>query len=75
LKGRKSSIAPAITGVAGSILFLLLKAKLDNDILRERQGMVQLEYSTGFWLTFLLLLFAAGWNGFPFSPEEKGAGK
>jgi len=71
LKGRESSIAPAITGVAGSILLLLLKAKLDNEILKEGQGMVQLEYSMGFWLTFLLFLFAAGWNGFLFHRGKK----
>ena len=71
LKGRKSSIAPAIIGVAGLILLLLLKAELDNDILSEGQGILQLEYGIGFWLTFLLFLFAAGLNGFLFSQRKK----
>lgn len=71
LKSRKSSIAPAIMGIAGLILLLLLKAKLDNDILREGEGMLRLEYEIGFWLTFLLFLFAAGWNGFLFFRRER----
>lgn len=71
LKSLKSSIAPAIAGVSGSILLLLLKAKLDNDMLREGLRMLRIEYAIGFWLTFLLFLFAAGWNWFLFLRRKK----
>lgn len=71
LKGRRSSIVPAILGVAGFVLLLLLKFKIDNEVLKEGEGMVQVEYGIGFWLAFLFLLFAAGWNGFLFSRRKK----
>jgi uncharacterized membrane protein AbrB (regulator of aidB expression) len=71
LKNRKSAIAPAITGVAGLILLLLLKSKLDNDILRQGQGMLQVECRVGFWLTLLLFLFAVGLNAFVFLQRKK----
>lgn len=71
IKGMKSAIAPAIIAFVGLILLLLLKAKLDNEVLREGGGIVQLEYGTGFWLTFLLFLIAVGLNGFLFSQKKK----
>lgn len=66
LKGRTSLIASAITGVVGLIFLLLLKTKLSNDILREGQGVLHLEYGIGFWLTFLLFISAALWNSLLF---------
>jgi len=74
LKGKKSSIAPAIIGAAGLILLLVLKIKLDSNILKEGQGMLQLKYGIGFWLTFLFFLFAAGLNAFLFSQRDKAQG-
>ncbi|MBL7209075.1 MAG: zinc-ribbon domain-containing protein [Dehalococcoidia bacterium] len=71
IKGRKIVIAPAISGVAGSILLLLLKSKIDNEILSEGAGMIQVEYGIGFWLTILVFLSAAGLNGFLFLQSEK----
>ncbi len=66
LKGRKSPVALAITGAAGSILLLLLKAKIDNDVLREGRGILQLSYDMGFWLAFFLFLSVAALNAFLF---------
>lgn len=71
LKGQKSFIASFITGLAGAISLLLLKAKLDNEILKQGEGILQLEYTKGFWLTFLLFLLAAGWNIFLFFQSKK----
>jgi hypothetical protein len=62
LKGKKSAIAPAVTGGIGLILLLLLKIKLDRDIFREGEGILQLEYGAGFWFVLILLLFAIGLN-------------
>jgi hypothetical protein len=71
LKNRKISLATAIVGGLGLIFLLLLKNKLDNDMLREGQGMLQLEYSTGFWLTLIFFILAAVWNVFIFSKGNK----
>jgi hypothetical protein len=70
LKDKKSKIAPAISGLAGLTFLLLLKAKIDNDVLREGGGVLRVEYDIGFWLTFLLLLIAAGWHGYLFSRRK-----
>ncbi len=71
LKSKKSKIAPAITRVVGLIFLLLLKVKIDNDVLREGKGMLKIEYGIGFWVTFLLFIIAAGWNSFLFSKRKK----
>jgi len=71
LKSSKSSLAPALVGLAGVILLLALKVKIDNDALREGEGMLQVEYGAGFWLALLSFLVGAGWNGFLFSQRKK----
>ena len=63
-------LAAIVVGATGLILLLLLKAKIDSDILRESKGVLQVDYSIGFWLAFLLFLFAAGLNGFLFSQRR-----
>lgn len=52
----------AVVGGAGIILLLLLKSKLDNDILKETGGMLQLNYEAGFYLTLISFLSAIGIN-------------
>ena len=71
LKGKNSSIVPAILGVAGIIVLLIFKIKTDNEILREGGGAIQVEYVIGFWLTFLAFVLAALFNGFIFFSKEK----
>lgn len=74
LKTKKGIIVSAIIGAAGAVLLLLLKSKLDSEIMREGGGMVQIEYTVIFWLTFLLNVSAAIFNGFLFS-QDKGKRK
>jgi len=61
-KDKKGAISVAVTGGMGIIFLLLLKSKLDNDILREGGGMLQLNYGAGFYVTLLLFLSAVGVN-------------
>lgn len=70
LKTKKSPIVTAIIGGIGAVMLLLLKSKMDNDVLNQTGGMVQLEYTFGFWLTFLLNFSAAGLNAFFASKKE-----
>ncbi len=58
IKGKKSAIAPAAAGGIGLISLLMLKLKLDNEILREGKGMLELEYGVGFWVVLILFLIA-----------------
>jgi len=66
LRARRSAIAPAIAGAATVILLLALKYKLDNDVLKEGEGMIQIEYNFGFWLAFLFSILAVALNLFLF---------
>jgi hypothetical protein len=71
LKSKKIAIGPAVVGIVGLISLLLLKSEMDDDILREGGGMLQIEYTAGFWLTFVLYLSAIGLNAFLFSQSKK----
>ena len=73
LKSKKSAIVPAGFGLIGLIMLLVMKYRLDNQILSEGGGMLQIDYDIGYWLTFLLYLLAIGFNGFIFF--EGGNGK
>jgi len=64
LKNGKAPIGPAIAGGLGLVTLLLLKSKMDGDILREGGGMIQVEYAVGFWTTFILYASALALNAF-----------
>ncbi|HEV2378958.1 MAG TPA: zinc ribbon domain-containing protein [Terriglobia bacterium] len=72
VKGRKGAVLPALAGGLGLIVLLLLKSKLDNDVLTQSEGMVQMQYEAGFYLTLLLSLAAAGVNGYAWA-RARGA--
>jgi FHA domain len=62
LKGRKIAIAPAVVGCAGAVTLLLLKSKLDADVLKGGNGVLHVDYEVGFWLILLSYAAAAGLN-------------
>jgi hypothetical protein len=62
IKDKRGATGATVTGGMGIIFLLLLKSKLDNDILRQGQGILQIDYGAGFYLTLLLFLFAIGIN-------------
>jgi hypothetical protein len=66
LKSRKNAIIPAVVGALGSVLLLSSKAKIDNEVLQQGRGLVQVEYGIGFWLSFLLFLVASVLNAWIF---------
>jgi len=71
VRDKKWTIATAIAGAVGLILLLLLKAKIDNDVLKEGEGILQVEYALGFWLLLVLFLCAIGLNAYLYLPESK----
>lgn len=53
------------TGIsaAGAILLLLLKSEIDDSVMQQGQGALEVDYGFGFWLSFLLFVATAGLNG------------
>ena len=59
VKGKAGLQVAAGAGGAAVLFQLLLKAKLDSDLTREGQGLLQLEYQFGFWIVMLMSASAA----------------
>lgn len=70
LKDKSGAIGPAIAGGVGAIILLMLKYKLDNEILKEGGGMLHLDYGVGFYSTLVLFLFAIGINVYFINPRK-----
>ena len=72
IKNRKSAILPAVSGGIGTITLLMLKSKIDNDVLREGGGMilVQVEYTFGFYAILILMVAAVGLNIYVFFGKD-----
>jgi zinc-ribbon domain len=60
LKGKKGAVGSAALAVLGMILLAALKSKLDGEALRQGGGVIQVGYETGYYLTLVFLLVAAG---------------
>ncbi|MGC8654501.1 MAG: hypothetical protein ACP5US_10985 [Candidatus Kryptoniota bacterium] len=73
LKSRKSSLIPSIIGVLAFILLLLLKSEIETDASNQGHGIIQVEFATGFWLVFVLLIGAVVLNGYLFFASAKQA--
>jgi hypothetical protein len=70
LKGRKGMLGPAVAGAIGAILLFILSVKLNNDILKEGEGLLHLYYRVGFYLTLFLFLSAIGVNVYSMMPGK-----
>ena len=66
IKNRKSAILPVISAGIGTATLLMLKAKIDNQILLVGGGALQVEYDIGYWSILLLFIAAIGVNMFIF---------
>jgi hypothetical protein len=55
---RKSAILPAIFALIGIITLLMLRVKIDNDILKQGEGVIQVAYIFGFWSILFFLIIA-----------------
>ncbi len=59
VKARKAVIASAGSGASGALLLLMLKSKLDDEVIKQGGGLILINYSFGFWLAFLFLVSAS----------------
>lgn len=62
LHSRSGTILPAIAGGAGGGLLLLFKHGMDQKVLQEGEGLIQVQYEFGFWLMLMLFLAATVMN-------------
>jgi hypothetical protein len=60
--GRKMATGSAISGGAGTILLLILRSRLNEDIQKQGQGMLQNSFESGYTLALLLFIAGAAWN-------------
>ncbi|HUY12773.1 MAG TPA: hypothetical protein VMX16_03965 [Terriglobia bacterium] len=82
LKKRGGVALSALAGVGGLLSLVALKSQIDNEVLTQSGGMIQVNYGLGFYLVLILFLTALGLNGYwvarargsPASPVN-GAGK
>jgi hypothetical protein len=70
IKKRKSAILPAILAVISIITLLMLRAKIDNDILRQGEGVIQVAYIFGFWSILFFLIIAVLLNSYVFIGKD-----
>jgi hypothetical protein len=69
--GASAAIVPATSGVIGALSLLIMKSRLDNVLAKRGQGVLQVNYETGFYLALLLMIAGAIWNGYLFSQRAK----
>jgi hypothetical protein len=71
IKAKKSAIAPASAGIVGFILLLMLKSKIDSEIVKQGQGLLLVSYGFGFWLAFLFFISATFLNVYSLLDSQK----
>lgn len=72
IKGKFGSLIPAICGAIGLLSMLIFKVRLDNEVLKQGGGLLNIEYLFGFISTCFLFLASAVLNGYFFHEEKTG---
>jgi len=70
MKAKKSAIAPAGFGTTSLILLLMLKSKIDDEIIKQGQGLILVSYGLGFWLAFFILVLTTVLNVYNLLDEK-----
>lgn len=68
-----NELIPGALGIAGIILLLIFKATFTKDIHNETDGMVDVEYKIGYWLTFFGYFGLLAANGYSYFVKQKGS--
>lgn len=63
-KGRISNLFSVVCGATGFLALLLLKVKVDADVLKQGQGAFSADYRFGFWVALLLFAAILATNGY-----------
>jgi hypothetical protein len=70
IKGKLGSLVTAICGAIGFIFMLMFKVRLDNEVLKQAGGLLNVEYLFGFIVACFLFLVSAALNGYIFYGER-----
>jgi len=70
IKGRLGNITTAICGSVGLIFMLAFKVRLDNEVLKQSGGVLEVEYLFGFVASCLLFLASAVVGAYFFYTEK-----
>lgn len=73
VKNKAGGLASILSGSGGFLFLLIFKVRLDNEILRQSGGMLNVEYAFGFIAACLLFLAGAGLNGYVYYEERNDA--
>lgn len=71
--GAAGKLLPALLGVGGFICMLVVKKRFDDQMLKEGQGLLTIEYGLGFIATCILLLLGAAICGYHYNQAKKEA--
>ena len=64
IKDKRGWTGGAIAGAAGAVALLLLKLKIDNDVAREGEGLLEVHYAMGYGLALIVFVAAAALHGY-----------
>jgi hypothetical protein len=64
VKDKRGWMGGAIASAVGVVALLLLKMKMDNDVAREGQGILDVQYAVGYSLALLVFVGAAALHGY-----------
>lgn len=70
VKGKLGALTTSIAGAVGFIFVILQKFKLENELVKQSQGLIQVDYLLGFYLTLILFLFAVAINVYSLTQSE-----
>lgn len=60
---QKALIEAAIAGI-GAVMMFVLKLTIDSEVNKQGQGLFQVDYEIGYWLTLIFFVGAIGVNGY-----------
>ena len=70
IESSRAALGPAVSGVVGALFLLLVKSNMDDKIVKQGQGMLQVSYEAGFTPALLLLIAGAALNGYVFFSQR-----
>lgn len=70
-RNKKANFYSAVVSAGGVVSLLLLKTKLDQDVINSGQGLIQLEYNFGYWASFFVYILSVVLNGYIYRQSER----
>jgi hypothetical protein len=70
VKIAQQAVVQAGLGALGVIMLIALKLQIDDQTVKQGQGMLQVTYGTGYWLAILAFLGASAVSGYRFWLEK-----